>query len=987
MKRIRSSVYSLLMLALVSASAFAQTRLVSGRVTVEGSGESVVSASVNVVGTTLGAYTDDQGRFTVSVPAGPATIRVRRIGYTQKVVDVPAGATELNVSLVRDVLQLETQVVTGQATNVSSRNIANSVVVVSGEKLNRAPAQGLDQALQGKVPGAVITSNSGAPGGGTQVQLRGVTSINASSSPLYVIDGVIVNNTAIQNGLNSITGAAGGNLASNQDQQVNRVADINPADIETIEVLKGASAGAIYGSRGSNGVIVITTKRGSAGAPIVGFTQRLGTQSLSNTLGSRCFSSGAEVVAAGFDSTGFGAATTKCHDYEQELYGRKDLSYETDLSVRGGTPNGATTYFISGSLRNDAGIQVNTQYKKQSLRANVTQKVGSSLTFRVNSELLHTLTERSINGNDNNGVAPYTVISSTPSFFDFQPTNGVYPLNPYLPVGTNILQDAALIRTPENVYRLLGSAGADWSIFSHEKQSLTFSLLGGVDSYSDQSKIYSPPQLFFEPRDDGLAGTVFNSQGNVVTANLNGTLIHKYIASAFTATTSAGLRQGRQNQQITTATGRGLPPGITDVSSALQTFTNEFQQIDKSLSYFGQEEFLTLGERLLVTAGVNSERSSVNGDDRKFYSYPKVSASYNVPYLPSFTDNLKVRLAFGRAGNLPPYGNKYTALITSTNDNILGGRPSAVQGLATIKPETSTELEGGFDWTLLNSRAQLSVTQYRKQVDDLILSAATASSTGFSTKIIQAGNQLVNHGTEIGLNLNLIQAGQFSWVSNTTYSHERGKITQLSVPAFIPGGAFSTVYGAGRIQLGMSPTQVYVQVGCNVPLSASGGCSSKKNGTDGDYQPDYQMGFSNDLGYGPVRFTSLLDWRKGGKTINLTNNYFDGSGLGKDPVAAAARFAAFRAGKPVYAENATFLKLREITVSYALPTSMASSLFRGQAQDVRLEFSGRNLKTWTPYTGLDPEVSNFGSQNIRQAQDVTPFPPSRQFFVSILANF
>jgi TonB-linked SusC/RagA family outer membrane protein len=987
MKKIRSSVFSLLLLVLVSASAFAQTRRVSGRITVEGSGEPVAAASVNVVGTALGTYTDDQGRFSLNVPDGPTTLRVRRIGYTQKTLAVPAGATEADVSLVRDVLQLETQVVTGQATSVSSRNLANAVAVVSGEKLNRAPAQGIDQALQGKVPGAVITSNSGAPGGGTQIQLRGVTSINASSSPLYVIDGIVVNNTAIQNGLNAITGAAGGNLASNQDQQVNRVADINPSDIETIEVLKGASAGAIYGSRGSNGVIVITTKRGSSGAPVVGFTQRLGTQSLSNKLGSRCFASGADVFAAGFDSTGFGAATNKCHDYEEELYGRKDLSYETDLSVRGGTQNGATTYFVAGSLRNDAGIQVNTQYKKQSLRANVSQQVGSSVTFRVSSELLHTLTERSINGNDNNGVAPYTIISATPSFFDFQPTNGVYPLNPYLSTRTNLIQDASLIRTPENVYRLLGSAAADWSIFSHERQSLTFSLLGGVDSYSDQSKLYSPPQLFFEPRDDGLAGTVFNSQGNVVTANLNGTLIHKYMTAPFVATTSVGLRQGRQNQQIATATGRGLPPGITDVSAALQTFNNEFQQIDKSLSYFAQEEFLTLSERLLVTAGVNSERSSVNGDDRKFFSYPKFSASYSIPYLPRFTDNLKLRLAYGRAGNLPPYGNKYTALITTTNDNVIGGRPSAIQGLSTIRPETSTELEGGFDWTMLNSRAQLSFTQYRKQVDDLILSAATASSTGFTSKIIQSGNQLVNHGTEIGLNLNVIQMGQFSWVSNTTYSHERGKITQLSVPAFIPGGAFSTVFGAGRVELGKSPTQVFVQVGCNVPLSASGGCSSKKNGTDGDYQPDYKMGFSNDLGFGPVRLTSLLDWRKGGRTINLTNNYFDGSGLGKDPAVGDARFAAFRAGLPVYAENATFLKLREITVSYALPKSLAGSLFRGGAQDVRLEFSGRNLKTWTPYTGLDPEVSNFGSQNIRQSQDVTPFPPSRQFFFSVLANF
>ena len=997
MKTIRSSLFSLLSLALFSASAFAQTRLVTGRVTVEGGGEPVVAASINVVGTTFGAYTDDQGHFTVSVPAGPATLRVRRIGYTQKVVDVPTGATELNVSLVRDVLQLETQVVTGQATSVSSRNIANAVTVVTGEKINRAPAQALDQALQGKVPGAVITSNSGAPGGGTQIQLRGVTSINANSSPLYVIDGIVVNNTAIQNGLNAISGAEGGNFASDEDQQVNRIADINPQDIETIEVLKGASAGAIYGSRGSNGVIVITTKRGTAGKPIVGFTQRFGTQSLSNKLGSRCFASGQDyadwtgdtaVTAIAADIALFNSASVKCRDYEQELYGRKDLSYETDLSVRGGTPTGATTYFIAGTVRHDAGIQVNTQYNKQSLRANVSQQVGSALTFRVNSELLHTLTERSISGNDNNGVAPYTIISSTPSFFDFNPSaSGVYPANPYLSNRTNLLQDAALIRTPENVFRLLGSAAADWNVFATQKQSLTFSLLGGVDSYADQSKIYSPPQLIFEPRDDGLPGTVVNSQGNVVTANVNGTLIHKFFATPFTATSSIGVRQGRQNKQLVTATGRGLPPGITDVSSALQTFNNEFQQIDKSLSYFAQEEFLALQERLLLTAGVNAERSSVNGDDRKFYAYPKFSASYNVPYLPRFTDNLKLRVAYGRAGNLPPYGFKYTALVTSTNDNVIGGRPSTILGLPTIRPETSTELEGGFDLAFLNSRAQLSVTQYRKSVTDLILSAAVAQTTGFRTKIIQSGNALVNNGTEIGLNLNVIQRPGLNWISNTTYSRNRGRVTQLSVPAFLTDGSFSTVYGGGRIELDKSPTQVYVQIGCNIPLTASGRCNDKKYGAYGDFQPDYQMGFSNDLDVGPVRFTSLLDWRKGGKVINLTNNYFDGSGLGKNPALGDARFLAYRGGNPVYAEPGGFVKLREITLSYGLPQRLASTLFRGQTEDVRVEFSGRNLKTWTKYTGLDPEVSNFGSQNIRQAQDVTPFPPSRQFFFSILANF
>src|SRR5438046_2527409 len=294
MNRFRSSVFSLLLLVFVSASAFAQARRVSGRVTVEGSGEPLVAASVSVVGTSLGTYTDDQGRFSLNVPDGPVTLRIRRIGYLVKTQAVSAGDTDVNIALGRDVLQLETQVVTGTATTVSSVNAANAVTVVSGEKLNRVPAQTIDYALQGKIPGAIITQNSGAPGGGVQVQLRGVSTINSSFLPLYVIDGVIIDNSQIANGLNAITQAAGGQFPSSQDQRVNRTADINPNDIESVQVLKGPSASSIYGSRGTNGVIIITTKQGQAGKTTLDLTQRFGTARISNKIGMRCFGSGAE---------------------------------------------------------------------------------------------------------------------------------------------------------------------------------------------------------------------------------------------------------------------------------------------------------------------------------------------------------------------------------------------------------------------------------------------------------------------------------------------------------------------------------------------------------------------------------------------------------------------------------------------------------------------------------------------------------------------
>ncbi|HEY3113834.1 MAG TPA: carboxypeptidase-like regulatory domain-containing protein, partial [Gemmatimonadaceae bacterium] len=531
MTRIRSSVISLLLLVVASASAFAQGRRISGRVTDEGSGQPLANASVSVVGTALGTYTDDQGRFSVTAPDnGPATLRVRRIGYLQKSVAVPAGTTESDIALARDILQLETQVVTGTATTVSLANAANDITVISSEKLNRVPAQTIDYALQGKIPGALVTQNSGAPGGGVQVQLRGVSTINSAFQPIYVIDGIIVDNSSIANGLNAITQAASGNFGSSQDVRVNRTADINPNDIETIQVLKGPSTSAIYGSRGTNGVIVITTKQGQAGRTTLDLTQRFGTAALSNKIGIRCFTSAQEVFDAQFDSTGFGAATNKCHDYQQELYGEHPFNYQTVASLRGATAGG-TNFYLSGLVQHDGGLVRNDNYNKQSIRANLGHQFGR-LHLRGNSELIHSLTERGISGNDNTGINPYTLFSETPSFLDLrrQP-DGTFPVGPVVANTSNPFQNAELIKTPEDVFRMLGSAQGIYDFISNDRQTLNFTLAGGVDSYADHAKIISPATAYVE-QVNANPGTIVVTNSNVLSATLNGVLRHQLTTNA-----------------------------------------------------------------------------------------------------------------------------------------------------------------------------------------------------------------------------------------------------------------------------------------------------------------------------------------------------------------------------------------------------------------------------------------------------------------------
>ncbi len=987
MKRVRSSVLATLLLVFASASAFAQTRTVTGRVTVEGSNEPLVAATVNVVGTSAGTYTDDQGRFTVSVPAGAATLRVRRIGYVQKTIAVPSGDTQVDITLARDILELETQVITGTATTVSSVNAANAVTVINSEKLNKVPAQTIDYALQGKIPGALVTQNSGAPGGGVQIQLRGVSTINSSYLPLYVIDGVIVDNSSIANGINAITQAAGGNFGSSQDQRVNRTADLNPNDIESIQVLKGPSASSIYGSRGTNGVIIITTKQGQAGQTSLDLTQRFGTARISNKIAIRCFTSAQEIVDAGFDSTGYGAATNKCHDYQQELYGEHPFNYQTIGSMRGATPGG-TNFYLSGLVQHDGGLVRNDNYNKQSIRANVGHKYGA-LNVRVNSELIHSLTERGISGNDNIGISPYTLFSETPSFLDLQrQPDGSFPKGPVVANTSNPFQNAELIKTPEDVFRMLGSGSAVYSFVSNQRQQLDFTLNGGVDSYNDHSKVISPATAYVE-QVNANPGTLVYGSADVLNATLGGVLRHAFIASAFTATTSAGFGQVRRNTDILQNTGRGVFPGVTNVSTATQIFTTETQDIVKSSSLFVQEEFLTLADRLFLTAGVTAERTSNNGDPHKYYGYPKFSASYRLPFLPPKSDEIKLRLAYGRAGNQPTSG-KYTFLTSIIDDNRTGYRASTAVGLPNIKPETTSEIEGGFDWTLLGGRARLSATQFRKQTDDLLLNPALPPSTGFTSSTINGG-QLVTHGTELELGMTPIRtSGGFEWTSSTTYSSNKGKVTQLPVPGFIPAsGSFGSRFGNAFIQQGQLITVLQAVNGCTALNAAGTSCPSANRVLTfiGNSAPDYEMGFSNDVNFGSFHFSSLVDWRKGGLGVNLTNDYFVGAGTLADTARARQMLSDFAKGTDVWVENSGFVKIREMTLGYDLPAGMTSQLFQGHAQNARLEISGRNLKTWTKYTGLDPEVSNFGNQPLGRFQDVTPYPPSRQFYFTINTTF
>ena len=282
-----------------------QTRTVTGSVRDSISGQPLNAGSVTVRGTRIGTAIREDGAFTLTgVPATDTTLLVRSLGFRSRDIRLTAGTTTVTATLARDVLRIDQVVVTGTATTIERKSAPNAVAVVDAADLGVAPTASIEQQMMGKVAGADIQQNAGNPGGGVQVRLRGVTSVNADAQPLWVVDGIVMSDVAIASNQNAVTEAAGGsNPSLTQDNLVNRIADLNPNDIETIEILKGASAAAIYGGRASNGVVIVTTKKGRAGAVQTDLRVRFGSSRVSNEMGTRRFNSAAEVDDAFGDGT------------------------------------------------------------------------------------------------------------------------------------------------------------------------------------------------------------------------------------------------------------------------------------------------------------------------------------------------------------------------------------------------------------------------------------------------------------------------------------------------------------------------------------------------------------------------------------------------------------------------------------------------------------------------------------------------------------
>lgn len=976
-------------LFLLGAQALMAQFTVTGRVT-DKTGNGLPGATVAVKGGG-GAATDVDGNYRVQVPGTSGTLVISYTGYKSVTLEVTTAAATADAVMEEDYAGLDEVIVTGWATTVKRSNLANAVSSISSKELAGTTVQStMDGALYGKLTGVNIIANSGAPGGGTTVKLRGITTLNGNSQPLYIVDGVYYDNSSFAANTNFVSKAAGQGSNANQDNPSNRVADLDPEDIDRIEVLKGASAASIYGSRAGAGVVIITTKRGKRdGTTDVNFSQSIGFQEQLRKLGVREWD--AAKVEAAFGAAEVpvyqaAAAAGKIYNYEDELFGNKGLMSTTRLSMNGG--NDKMGYFAGVTRKTEEGIVKNTGYEKTSARLNLDLRPFSWVDLQVGFNYVTSSSDRGFFNNDNTSTTLGISYVSTPSWADLFPdANGNYPNNPNAP--SNFLQTRDLVTNSENVNRLLGGGTGTFRLVSNDHNALNLVVRGGVDQYALVTRSIFPRELQFQKDGNGTNGASIVSSGNSFGTNLAAFLVHTYTGdNNVIFRTQLGATQENLDQDYTNTVATQLIGSQTNVDQAgsVQSNQNRLQQVDKG--FFAQEE-INFKDKLIATVGVRGDKSSRNGDPNKLYYYPKGSLAvntHNMIDLPTAITQLKLRAAFGQSGNFGPFGATYTPL----NPIVIGGGSGSIVGLTAgntnIGPERQTEIEIGADLGLFKNRLNLEVTYYIKNIDDLILLVNRPPSSGFTSGWQNAAD-LENKGLEVTLDATPVAARNITWNSRVSMWFNRAEISRLDVPAYNLG-AFGATLGTYRIDTFASPTQLV-----GIGPSDQTGKKSDQFFVYGNAEPDFQMAFNNGVRWGNWEFNALVHWKSGGENVNLstllsdifgTSPDFDGTNV--DPSGALSngnyRLSQLGVSAKAWIEDASYVRLREVGLMYHVP----SKLFNNKT-NIRLGFSARNMLNFFSYNSYDPEVSNFGTNAISSNVEVTPFPSAKSYFFTLGASF
>ncbi|NUO94642.1 MAG: SusC/RagA family TonB-linked outer membrane protein [Gemmatimonadaceae bacterium] len=1108
----RTTLVPLAALALLPAIAAAQeAATITGRITGEG-GTPLGAVTVSIAELGVGAQSRDDGRYAIVVPGARVTrqsvvLAARRVGYKPRSVRITLnpGAITQDFALETNPLQLGEVVITGAGTATEVEKLGSVRNTVPADLIVKANESNVVQALAAKAPGVDVTSSSGDPGASSSIKIRGLRTIQGSAQPLFVVDGVPLDNGSYSTtNFNPVD--AGGTGQGGQDNggeiegtsQPNRMSDINPDDIESVEILKGAAAGAIYGSRAANGVVLITTKRGRAGATRYSLRSSVTNddvtrkyplqtafgQGRANVLSASCAARTGVAPGGPCNRTWGPRLTVTPFDHASEAF-RTGHQNDNVLSMSGG--NERTTFYLSGNLNRNQGVFIgpNNYYDRSTARLNASHKLAETFTVGGNFAYADTRGHFTQRGNNVNGLL-LGLLRTPPDFNNFpylDPNSGLHrsyrlPFPDITTVGqargfNNPVYSLYEELNQANTSRTFGNVNADWLANSWLKFNYTL----GAD-YSNDERLEVCPR---ECSDVAAGGRI--TEGKIVNYtldhNLTGTARY-HVSDNFSGTFTLGQNLNARNFRTFSVVGRQMVvPGLTSISNTLaRDPASDYQTVIHDEAYFGQLS-IDLYQQLFLTAALRNDGSSTFGKENARNWFPKGSAAWTFTNLVNPGSMLtfgKVRLSYGQAGQEPaPYLTSPTYNATGTTSGISQGTgltptQSGRGGLfftttkpaTSLRPERTNELEGGFDIGFLKDRADFSATFYKQHSSDVILVTPTSPSSGFSSEV-KNGATIENSGTEFSLNLRPFTTQTQAWDIGLGWSRTQSLVTDISGADFLyldastvgnvakKGSPLGVFFGLGMIRCGLSnpaelpagvldaacagkPTgTLYIDDGTNCSTDAGRPCGETLDlRVLGDPTPKWTGNVRTGYRYKKLSLSGLLDIRKGGQVHNGTKGALWSYGTHGDtqnraictgratrntdctgnlhvfgdadwypgPVTGPGAGIAVPIGENWYRndiapcpftsideqciEDAGFVKLREISAGYTFDGAWVARTLGLSSVDVRI--AGRNLKTWTKYTGLDPETSLGGSISRITGADYFNLPQTRSLVFTVGLN-
>jgi len=955
------------LLTMILISAQAQDRVVSGRVTSADDGLALPSLTVALKGTTTGSVTDADGNYRISIPAQGGTLIFRFLGYTTQEILIQ-NQTIVNVIMQPDAVALETVVVTGYG-EYDPTTFAGSAVQLSAEKIQNVPIASFDQILQGQSSGLLVQAGSGQPGSPAAVTIRGVNSISSGTTPLYVVDGVPVAAT--------------------------QFASMNPNDFESVSVLKDASATSLYGSRGANGVIVISTKKGKAGKTQftynyqLGFTQELSRDDFLPVMNGRqkvdfeLLTGGSTI--AGLTETELDALRAIDTDWVGVLF-RSAKVESHELTASGGNEN--TTYYVSANYFSQEGQVITTGLDRYSLRANILNQSGD-FDFGLNVALTYS-TQNFTNEGD-------TFIGS--------PLNALYWANPYetpfdengnystIRTGQpNPLQEILENTREREDVRLVANVNLGYDL---PVDGLSIRTKWGIDFRDRQTQTFIDPQTNPGQQATGGQGSLTNT--NQRRASFVGTNSLHYERSWNESKLNVGLYQEMVYSQTTNFnyTGFGIVGRLENEASVTGgTNTNGFiptvggGNLENSIASFFALADYGFRDTYFVSASVRRDGSSRFGPNNRFATFWSVGSSWILSnesfFSADFVNNLKLRASFGTTGNQAIGDFGFIAQVNTFTGNPYDGLPGKT--LANVPNpdlqwETKQSFNIGLDFVLWNNKLSGSIDYYRDDTKDLLMNQQLSRTTGFTSQIRNIG-QVRNSGIEISVNADIMKTQNFTWSTNVNFTYNNNEIVTLA-----DGQDITTATTVIREGEPLNSNYVVPYVGVD-PATGDALYLDLDNNVTNVYNPanrrvfrprnaPYFGGFTNNFKYKDFSLSLFFTWVAGNdvynnERVNIENPTFFVDGMAASLLNAwqtpgqvtdvpriqtvnGLSTNAFQSNTSRYIEDGSYLRLRNVNLAYNLPTTLLDKIGLNSA---RVYMQGQNLFTSTAFTGADPEVNN-----------------------------